>query len=153
MLTRLENFISNINEVSLYWHRMTAVVMKKHGLRGSTASYFIQLYNHPEGLPAASLCKLCGKDKGDVSREIANLEKLGLVERASSEKRGYRAPITLTESGKKVAREVTRTAAAAMLYVVKPLEDEEAEQFRSAFDKIAANMRTLSEEQFEEHYL
>lgn len=68
MLTRFERFTLNMNEIGLYWHRIAAGEMKHFGLRGSTAVYFVALKSHPEGLTAAALTLLCGKDKSDVSR-------------------------------------------------------------------------------------
>lgn len=146
MLQRFEHFTYNINEISLYWHRIAAGEMKRYGLKGSCAIYFIKLYNHPEGITAAELGPMCGKDKADVSREIADLEKRGLMKRASSEKRGYRVPIVLTEQGMEYAKAISRKAELAAGIVGKSLSKEEGEQFHKSLEIIASNLRLLSEE-------
>lgn len=141
MLSRFEKFTYDINEIDLHWHRIASAEMKEFGLKGGTTIYFTKLYNHPEGLTAAELGTMCGRDKADVSRDIAHLERAGLISRG----RGYRAPITLTEHGRELTDVIIRKAEAAVAIVGSALTDAEREIFYTALDKITANLQALSE--------
>lgn len=114
MLSRFERFTYNIDEVSLYWHRIAAAEMKRYGLKGSAAVYLVKLLTFPDGLTAAELVSLTGRDKADVSREVGHLEKAGLAVRLAAGSRSYRAPIVLTETGRKVAVAISRKAEQAV---------------------------------------
>lgn len=145
MLSRFERFTYDINEIDLHWHRIASAEMKRFGLKGGAAIYFTKLYNNPDGITAADLAAMCGKDKADVSREMSNLEKAGLVERLSSGNRSYRAPIVLTAQGKEVTKEIIRKASIAVEQVGKCLTEEERNIFYTALDKITANIQAVSE--------
>lgn len=145
MLSRFERFTYDINEIDLHWHRIASAEMKRYGLKGGTALYFTKLYQHPEGISAAELGALCGKDKADVSRDISALEKAGLAARLSSGGKSYRAPITLTEQGREMTQIIIRKASIAVEQVGSTLSDEEREVFYRALDKITAGIQTLSE--------
>lgn len=141
MLSRFEKFTYDINEIDLHWHRIASAEMKGFGLKGGTTIYFTKLYTHPEGLTAAELGAVCGRDKADVSRDAAQLEKAGLITRG----KGYRARITLTEQGKELTKVIIQKAEAAVRIVGSALTDVEREVFYIALDKITANLQALSE--------
>lgn len=144
MLSRFEKFICAITEIDLYWHRIASSVMKAYGLKGNYAIYFTRLHGCPEGLTAAQLANLCGKDKADVSRDISALEKAGLVERLRSGS-GYRAPISLTEAGNRLTDEIVQKAELAVDLVGGDLTDSDRECFYRALETITANLQALSE--------
>lgn len=144
-MSRFDQFTYCINAIDLHWHRIASAEMKAYGLKGSTAIYFTQLLNNPEGVTASELAAVCGRDKADVSRELALLEKADLVTRAESGKRGYRAPIRLTEKGRELAQEIIRKADMAVEIVGQELSDEERETFYRALEKITQRIQTLSE--------
>ena len=145
MLSRFERFTRDINVIDLNIHRLVADGMKRYGLKGVTAIYFTKLYRRPEGLSAAELGTECGRDKADVSRDMAKLEKAGLVTRRSAGGRGYRAPIVLTAEGRTLAQEIIQTAEAAVAYIGQGLSSGEREVFYGALDKITENLQALSE--------
>lgn len=144
MLSRFEKFIFNITEIDLYWHRIASNEMKAYGLKGNYAIYFTRLHGCPEGLTAAQLATLCGKDKADVSRDMTALEKAGLVERLR-DRSSYRAPILLTSEGVRLTEEIVRKAELAVDLVGRGLTDHDRECFYRTLDTITANLQTLSE--------
>lgn len=146
MLSRFEKFVFNITEVDLYYHRIASYEMKKYGLKGTYALYFTQLYHHPEGLTAIQLGMLCGKDKADVSRDLNVLEKNGFIEKHYPDQKikGYRALVTLTETGMKITNEIVQKASKAVEIVGRTLKDEDRDVFYRVFDEITANLETLS---------
>jgi len=78
-------------------------VMTKYDLNSPHAVYLNALYQYEEGITAAKLGELCGKNKGDVSRMVSILEKKGLVRRESVGGNLYRARLLLTEEGRRAA--------------------------------------------------
>lgn len=145
MLSRFEKFTYDINEIDLHWHRIASAEMKPYGLKGGTSIYFTKLYSYPDGLTAAELGTMCGRDKADVSRDIAHLEKAGLVQRVSRGGRSYRAPIVLTDKGRELTAEIIRKAELAVSCVGEALTEQEREIFYTALDKITINLQRLSE--------
>ncbi len=143
METRFERFIYNLAEIDLYWHRIAGNVMKKFGLKGSHAIYFVKLREYPEGLTSTQISTLCSKDKADVSRDINALEAKGLLKRLQG-KSSYRAAVMLTEEGKALAATVAEIANAAVETVGKDLSEEDRNVFYNSLDSITKNIRELS---------
>lgn len=145
MLNRFENFIIDITEIDLYWHRLATAEMKRYGLKGSYAIYFPMLHHSPDGLTGAELAAMCGKDKADISRDIAVLEKAGLVTRERVSGNGYRARITLTPSGTALTQEVIQKAELAVGCIGGSLSEADRECFYRVLDTITSNLQALSE--------
>ena len=144
MVDRFERFSFSVFEVSRCWHKLAAEEMAKYDLKGPHAIYLTVLQHNPEGLTAARICELCGRDKADVSRALAVLDEKGMVKREGGS--GYRARISLTEAGCKAAEHVTRRASVAVELAGKDLTEESRAAFYTALESIVANLRKLSEE-------
>lgn len=145
MLDRFEKFICDITEIDLYWHRIASVEMKRFGLKGSYAIYFPMLKNSPEGMSAAELASMCGRDKADVSRDISALEKAELLRRIKSGGTAYRAKIVLTDKGRELTEEIIKKAELAVNCVGSMFTNEERDCFYRVLDEITRNLQTLSE--------
>ena len=146
MIDRFERFSLAVSELYRYWHKIAADVMEQYGLKGPYAVYFTALYQYPDGVTAARLAELCGRDKADVSRAVSMLEKNELLSRQGS---SYRALLTLTQAGRKVAEQVNEKAMAAVLRGSRGLTDEQIGTFYYCMDVIASNLQILSKEGFE----
>lgn len=144
MIDRFEKFSLAISELYRYWHRIAADVMEHHGLKGPYAIYFTTMYRHPDGITSAKLAELCSRDKADVSRAIATLEKNGLIERDGANN-NYRAPLKLTDEGEKIAEMINEKAAAAVEYGGHGLSDKDRETFYAALELITSNLQKLTE--------
>ena len=101
---------------------------------------------HEEGITAAKLCEICGKDKADVSRMTSILEEKGLVTREDVNKNSYRALIKLTTEGEKATAHVRERAAVAVEIGGSELTDEERTIFYRALDSIVAKLQVLGKE-------
>ena len=145
MIDRFERFSQTISEISRYWHKIAADEMEKYDLKGPCAVYFTAMYRCPEGITAARLGEVCARDKSDVSRSVADMERRGLVCRESGGNR-YRALLTLTEEGRQVAEEINRRAALAVEFGGRGLSDEQREVFYDALERIANNLQVVSEQ-------
>ncbi|MBQ6803688.1 MAG: hypothetical protein IJP04_03430 [Clostridia bacterium] len=146
MIDRFERFSFAISEISRQWHKIAADELEKYHLKGPYATYFTTLYRFPEGIPSARLSELCGRDKSDVSRAVAGLEKQGLVAKEGVGGNFYRAKLRLTEEGKKVAEHINDRARIAVELGGNGLTDEEREIFYHALELIVTNLQALSRE-------
>ena len=145
MIDRFEQFSVIISEISRQWHRITAVEMEKHGLRGAHSIYLVTMMRFPEGITAARLCEICGKDKSDISRMMGILEKKGLVIKEGVHQNQYKGTFRLTDEGKTVAEFVERRASLAVAMSGKELTDDSRAVLYSALESICKNLKNISE--------
>ena len=147
MLNRFAKFSFSISEIDRCWHKLAVEEMSQYGLNSPHAVYLNTMYDaNPEGITAAQLGELCGKNKADVSRMIAILEKKGLVQKVAVGKNMYRAKLILTEEGRRAAEHVRKRAALAVELAGSGLSNEERETFYRALDLITENLQKLSKE-------
>lgn len=145
MVNRFERFSVAIMEIFRHWHKITAEEMEKYGLKGTHSTYFAVLSRYGDGVTATQLCDLCGRDKADVSRSIAIMEKKGLVTKEGSGSNLYRARIFLTDEGKKVAEFVRERASLAVELAGKGLSDSDRAVFYNSLELIAGNLARISQ--------
>jgi DNA-binding MarR family transcriptional regulator len=139
MVERFERFSYFISELSRCLHRLADEEMRKYELKGSYAIYFTTLLRS-SGITAAQLAEMTGRDKADVSRTIAVLEKKGLVTRQA----GYRANLQLTQSGIELSRALSKRVSAAVAYAGKDLSEEDRNTFYACMESLVQNLQTLS---------
>lgn len=143
MVDRFERFSFAISEISRCWHKIAADEMEKYGLKGSHAIYLTTLYRYSQGITAAKLSELSGKDKADVSRMTAIMEKNGLIVKEGS---SYRALLKLTVTGREAAEHVRGRASVAVENASRGLSNENRAIFYQALELITANLQNLCEE-------
>ena len=146
MLNRFARFSLAISEIDRCWHKLAAEEMAKYELNSPHAVYLTTLYNFAEGITAAKLGELCCKNKADVSRMVAILEKKGLVRKEAIGGNLYRAKLLLTEEGKRAAEHVQQRAAVAVELAGSGMSEEEREVFYRCLELITSNLQTLSKE-------
>lgn len=144
MVDRFERFSLGISEISKYWHKLAADEMEKYGLKGTHSVYLTTMDKYPDGLTASELCKLCNRDKADVSRMMSIMEKNGLVTKNSANGR-YKGAFKLTDEGKKAVDCVSERINLAVLHAGKDVSDEKREIFYEVLDCFASNLKNLSE--------
>ncbi len=145
MIDRFERFTLAIFEIARHWHKIAADEMARYGLKGPHALYLIMLSRHSEGVTAAKLCELCGKDKADVSRAVTAMESKGLVARDTNQSK-YRAALKLTAAGKTAAAFLSKRASKAVESGGSGLSEEIRNNLYEALTYIASNLRDLSKE-------
>ena len=146
MVERFERFLFTISEISRSWHKIAADEMEKYDLKGPHAIYLTTMYRYEEGITAARLSELCGKDKSDVSRMMNIMEKKGLVKKEGVNQNLYRALLKLTDEGKIAAEHVRARASLAVEIAGKDLTEEKREIFYESLETIASNLKELSKE-------
>ena len=103
MIERFDAFVTGITTCYKYIQKIKSIEMTDLGLKGNHVMCIFYLNRNDKGLTAAELSQLCGEDKAAISRTLGRLQEEGYVK--SGEKK-YRAPLHLTESGKKIAQYV-----------------------------------------------
>lgn len=144
MLGRFERFSFALSTLYRYWHKIVSEEMERLGLKGPCAIYLAALYHHPDGLTAAELCQLCGKDKSDASRVLSLMEKKQLLIKEGANQ--YRALLKLTPEGYRAAGQMMDRARIAVDLGGAGISEEDRAVFYACLEKIAANVRTLGEE-------
>ena len=147
MLTRFSKFSFSISEIDRCWHKLAAEEMAKYDLNSAHAVYLNTLYNSAQdGITAAQLGELCGKNKADVSRMVSIMENKGLVKKVAVGSNMYRAKLMLTDEGRIAAEHVRERAALAVELAGSGLSEEERETFYRALEQITVNLQKLSKE-------
>lgn len=144
MLGRFARFSLAISEIDRCWHKLAAEEMAKYGLNSPHAVYLNTLYENPEGVTAAKLGELCCKNKADVSRMVAIMEKKGLVKKEAVGGKLYRAKLVLTQEGRCAAEQVRKIAARAVELAGAGMTDGDRQIFYRCLEQITANLQDLS---------
>lgn len=142
MVERFEKFSLAISEISRCWHKIATEEMENYGLKGIHSIYLTTMLRFPEGITAAKLGELCGRDKAEVSRTVAAMEKMGLIQKAGS---AYRTRLLLTEKGLQAGEFVRSRAAVAVEIAGGDLSDEQRAVLYYALESIANNLQAISE--------
>lgn len=145
MVERFEKFSYAIYEITRCWHKLSSEELKKYGIKGSYATYFTAMYRNDDGITAARLSEICGRDKADVSRAISLLEKKGLVIRKENDGNRYRAPLFLTAEGKELTTFIIRRIHVAVELAGNGLSEEQRSLFYQCLELITANIHAISE--------
>ena len=143
MLDRFSRFSLAIAEIDRCWHKLAADEMAKYELNSPHAVYLNTLYEYNEGITAARLGELCCKNKADVSRMVAILEKKGLVKKEYVGGNLYRAKLLLTQKGLQAAEQVRKQAALAVELAGAGMTDQDREIFYRCLEQVTANLQTL----------
>ena len=151
MIDRFERFSYAISEIMRCWHRLAADEMGKYGLKGPYFVYFTTMYRFPDGITAAKLGELCGRDKADVSRTIALLESKGLVYKETTGNNSYRAPLKLTEDGWTLAKLILQKTSVAVEMASKGIEWDKGVIFYEILGVITENLQNLSKDGLPEY--
>jgi len=145
MIERFQKFSFAISEISRHWHKSANDEMEKIGLKANHSVYLMALHHYKDGLTAPELCRVCSKDKSDVSRMMAIMENKGFAVKEGVNQNLYRGVFKLTNSGKEAAIKLENRVALAVELAGKDLTDENRTIFYDALDIIALNLRTLNE--------
>ena len=152
MNNRFETFTLLITSISRSIRRIKTETMARYELKSPHVSCLYYLYKQP-GMTAAELCEVCEEDKAAVSRSILFLEQKNyLIREFSADKGGrigakhYRAPLTLTEEGRRIAGEIAVKVDRILETVGGGVSEEERVIMYTALERINRNLRGLCEE-------
>ena len=147
MVERFNKFSYLITEVHRCVRKIENDELEKIGLKGSYAVYFLALANSAKsgGLTSAELAKLCGRNKAEVSRAIADMTERGLIKKTNTSMK-YRARIILTDDGLGIANMIDDIAAQTISRISQNIPPSDITCFYDTFSIICANLKKISED-------
>ena len=146
IMDRFERFSLAIMEASRYWHKIASDEMEQYGLKGPHAMYLLTMERFQNGITAARLSGVCGKDKSDVSRAMSLMQKKGLVSRVDVNRTLYRSLLKLTPEGKTAAEHIRKRAQIAVDAAGRDLSEENRDIFYESLESIVNNLRAISKD-------
>lgn len=145
MIERFEKFATLVSSINKYVLKIEADEMIRLGLKGSFAQYLVAMSRYPEGVTSTMLCEICDKDKGAVSRAIAEMQDKGLVNHRGLLGTRYRAKHTLTEEGKRIASYVSKKAIKAVELANIGLSEDDRRNFYKVLELYYTNLKVVCE--------
>ena len=146
MVNRFEKFSFAISEIHRFWHKIASDEMTKLGLKGPHVVYWGALKRFPEGVTAAELSEMCGRDKSDVSRAVASMEEKGLLQKQGLNQNLYRAKLVLTDEGNRAAAHISKRAGKAVEMGGSGLSENDRKNLYDALELIASNLSAISKD-------
>lgn len=144
MPDRFERFSFAILEIWHHWHTIASAELAPLGLKIPHALILLTMQSYEEGITAAQLSELCGRDKSEVSRSIALLEKKGLILRDEVNRGSYRARLRFTREGRQIAARLRARARIAVECGGRGIGEAQRNLFYETLELIAYNLQTLS---------
>ncbi len=146
MEERYQLFTTLISKCARGVKRIKSNEMSGMSMRSSFVSCLYYLYINGKAMTAKELCEACEEDKAHVSRTVDALESDGYVTRASKTAKRYNSPISLTERGVCVAKEVASKIDDIVERASKGLSDEKRAIFYESLSLIANNLERIYED-------
>lgn len=144
MINRFEAFTKSITQLYKQLQRIKTQEMIEFDLKGVHVMILFELHRNENGLTITELADACEEDKAAISRNVANLVERGYVETVGDKK--YRAPIVLTEEGKKVAERIDEMVVKAVIAVDSGLTEKKQKEFYDALNTISTNLGNYLEQ-------
>lgn len=144
MIDRYEEFTAAISSIYKSIQKIKRDEMARFGLKGPHVQCLVALGRQRDGATITQLCELCELDKAAISRAVSELETQGVIEARQGGGRVYRAPLCLTEKGRRIADEVGSIIRNRMTLTRDGLSEQEREIFFSALLRISDNLQRLT---------
>ncbi len=145
MINRFEDFVGVISSIHKNIEKVKKNKMKEFGLSGNHVMCIYYLAQNPEGLTAASLCKLIAVDKAATSRALSELFEKGYVYYPNlTESKKYRAVASLTESGFETAKQMDSIICNVVEEIGRSLSEEERYNMYHSLEMIENNLNELT---------
>lgn len=145
---RFEQFILQINGL----HRNIEKIRRRHaaalGIKSVHAFWLYLLAVYEDGLSASELAAAAHTDRSLVSREIEDLEDLGLITtREQTVHRRYGWKFVLTPRGREMAGEVSRVSKTIQDAMDRDIPPEDLAMFYRTLGAISRNLERLANEE------
>ena len=144
MNERFQVFVTAITQIYRCIQKLKSQEMADLGLKGTHVMCLYQLQQHPEGLTAVQLAQACEEDKAAISRSVAELRELGLVESPAGGIRRYRMPIRLTEKGLQATDQMHDKIIDSVMAGGHGYSEEEREIFYRVLLRVSENLQIAS---------
>lgn len=145
MLDKFNYFSSEIFNLVKNWQKLAGQVMKDFGLNSSQLIYMLALYDHDK-LNSMELANISGKDKSDVSRNLNQMIRSGIVEKKSNNKNNYGGSFYLTEKGRFIGAKISEKTIEYIELANKNISGDKKEIFYEVLGALSENIENLTEE-------
>jgi len=126
---------------SVYFSRS----MQKFGL-GSGHFFFVRVLMSRDGISQNELSEILGVDKGTTAKAMKKLTEAGYIERETDPSDGRSYRLFLTESGKKIGKDLRKLGKNLEELLTEGFSNEEKRQLLSLLQRAAENARKTKEE-------
>ena len=144
MRERFKTFTLLVANISRNIRKIKSEEMREYNLKAPHVSCLYYLYKNGP-LTASELGEASDEDKGAVSRSLDFLEAAGYVRRDRAGNKKYKAPLYLTESGKKIGEDVVEKIDCVLDEVGRGMSEKEREDFYRMLELIALDLRKVTE--------
>ncbi|MFR8743954.1 MAG: MarR family winged helix-turn-helix transcriptional regulator [Peptoniphilus sp.] len=145
MLDKFNYFSSEVFNIVKNWQKLAGQVMKDFDLNASQLIYMLALYDHDK-LNSQELVKISGKDKSDVSRNLNQMIRSGIVEKKSNKKNNYGGSFYLTEKGRLIGSKISEKTMEYIELANKNISRDKKEIFYEVLGALSENIENLTEE-------
>lgn len=145
MEERYQMFTTLIAKCARSVKRIKSNEMSGMNMKSSYVSRLYYLYINDKAMTAKELCDVCEEDKSYVSKSIDALEKDGYVICDSKTVKRYNSPISLTEKGLLVAKEVAKKVDNIVEMASLGLSEENRKIFYESLGLISNNLEMICE--------
>ncbi len=143
MEERYQIFTTLITKCARSVKRIKSNEMSGMNMKSSYVSCLYYLYVNGKAMTAKELCDVCEEDKAYVSRSIDALENGGYVICDSKTVKRYNSPISLTEKGASVAKEVAKRVENIVEMASMGLSEENRKIFYESLGLISNNLERI----------
>ncbi len=143
MADRFDLFTVSVSRIFQSIQKIQRQEMACYGLKGAHVACLLTLHQHPEGITAAKLGKLCEKDKAAISRTLSEMEHAGVVCRKQEAAGSYRALLCLTPAGAEIAEKIRQRTVLAVESAGGGLTEQDRVILYASLARIADNLQQL----------
>lgn len=143
MKERFETFTVQIAKISRCIRKIKTEEMAEFNLKSPHVSCLYYLYRKNGTLTAKELCDICDEDKAAISRSIDFLESNGYLECSSKTEKRYKSPLSLTQKGKEVGKEIAKKIDSIVENASLGLSDEARQIFYKSLVLISDNLQKI----------
>ena len=136
-------FTMQVAKCSRYIRKIKQEEMETFDLKGPHVSCLYYLYKSNGALTLKELCDVCDEDKAYISRAVDSLEKDGYIECNSKTEKRYKSPLTLTQKGLEVSKEINKKIDQIVIEAGQGVTQENREIFYKTFKIISDNLKKM----------
>lgn len=142
---RFELFDVSVSLICKSIQKIKSEKMQPYGLKSSHVLFLVQLNKKDDGLTASELSEASHVDKAQISRIISELTQKGYVTKKSfRQDQKYNVKLILTETGKRVTKEINEIIAKVLEYVSGNIPGSDLDIFYRTLFTISDNLFSLT---------
>ena len=141
MEERFQTFTLLISKISRCIRKIKAEEMKEYNLKTPHVSCLYYLYINNAPMTATELVEVCDEDKAAISRSLDYLETNGFLQCDSKSEKRYKAPLYLTQKGKKIGAEIINKINNVLKISNQGLGDEDLNKFYKGLFVVSENLK------------